>query len=50
MWIGTENAEISKHLEGNIVKVIYVPMESVNAYKTASYWSKYNSSIVGYNF
>ncbi len=29
---------------------IYVPAESVVAYKTASYWSNYASSIVGYNF
>ena len=29
---------------------IYVPMESVEAYKSASYWSDYKSSIVGYNF
>ena len=29
---------------------IYVPMESVEAYKSASYWSNYSSYIVGYNF
>ena len=29
---------------------IYVPAESVWAYKTASYWSDYASSIVSYNF
>ena len=29
---------------------IYVPMESVNAYKSASGWSEYRSYIVGYNF
>ena len=29
---------------------IYVPMESVEAYKSASYWSSYKSYIVGYNF
>ena len=29
---------------------IYVPMESVEAYKTASYWSSYADDIVGYNF
>ena len=29
---------------------IYVPMESVNAYKSASGWSVYDSYIVGYNF
>ena len=29
---------------------IYVPMESVEAYKTAEGWSKYSSYIVGYNF
>ena len=29
---------------------IYVPMESVEAYKSASYWSEYASSIEGYNF
>ena len=29
---------------------IYVPMESVNKYKSASYWKNYASDIVGYNF
>ena len=29
---------------------IYVPMESVNKYKSASGWSSYASAIVGYNF
>lgn len=29
---------------------IYVPASSVNAYKTATYWSDYSSKIVGYNF
>ena len=29
---------------------IYVPMESVEAYKSASRWSIYADSIVGYNF
>ena len=29
---------------------IYVPMESVEAYKSASYWSDYASDIVGYDF
>jgi hypothetical protein len=29
---------------------IYVPTESVEAYKSASYWSEYASDIVGYNF
>ena len=29
---------------------IYVPMESVEAYKSAEGWSEYASSIVGYNF
>ena len=29
---------------------IYVPMESVNAYKSAEGWSDYKSYIVGYNF
>ena len=29
---------------------IYVPMESVEAYKAASYWSGYADAIVGYNF
>ena len=31
-------------------RMIYVPMESVEAYKSASYWSEYASAIVGYNF
>ena len=29
---------------------IYVPMESVEAYKSDRFWSYYKSSIVGYNF
>ena len=29
---------------------IYVPAESVEAYKSASYWSSYKSYIVGYDF
>ena len=29
---------------------IYVPRNSVSAYKTATYWSDYASSIVGYDF
>ena len=29
---------------------IYVPMESVEAYKSASYWKIYADAIVGYNF
>ena len=29
---------------------IYVPMESVEAYKSASGWSEYKSSIIGYDF
>ena len=29
---------------------IYVPMESVEAYKSASYWSEYADAIVGYDF
>ena len=29
---------------------IYVPMESVEAYKSVSGWKKYAFGIVGYNF
>jgi hypothetical protein len=29
---------------------IYVPMESVEAYKSVPGWSKYADAIVGYNF
>ena len=29
---------------------IYVPTESVDAYKSATYWNYYASAIVGYNF
>ena len=29
---------------------IYVPRASVDAYKSASYWSDYSSYIVGYDF
>ncbi len=38
---------------GNICNIdctIYVPAESVEAYKSASGWSEYESDIVGYNF
>ena len=31
-------------------RTIYVPTQSVEAYKNASYWSKYASYIVGYDF
>ena len=31
-------------------RTIYVPTESVEAYKSAKYWSDYASDIVGYNF
>ena len=37
----------SKNASG---RKIYVPMESVEAYKSAEWWSVYKSSIVGYNF
>lgn len=30
--------------------VIYVPTESIDAYKTAAGWSDYADRIVGYNF
>ncbi len=30
--------------------IFYVPTESVEAYKSASYWSDYADAIVGYNF
>ena len=32
------------------VAKFYVPHNSVSAYKTATYWSDYASSIVGYDF
>ena len=31
-------------------RVIYVPAESVEAYKSAEYWSEYADAIVGYDF
>ncbi len=31
-------------------RIIYVPMESVNKYKSAEGWSEYAYAIVGYNF
>ena len=34
----------------NIGCKIYVPTESVNAYKSAEYWSDYKDYIVGYDF
>lgn len=30
--------------------MIYVPTESVEAYKTATYWSDYADAIEGYDF
>ena len=36
--------------ENSSGREIYVPMESVNKYKSASYWSDYRYSIEGYNF
>jgi hypothetical protein len=29
---------------------IYVPIESVETYKSATYWSEYASAFVGYYF
>ena len=38
-------------LDGNASdRNIYVPMESVEAYKSAEGWSEYADAIVGYNF
>ena len=38
-------------LNGNASdRKIYVPTESVEAYKSAGYWSEYADAIVGYNF
>ena len=37
-------------LYNNIGCDIYVPMESVEAYKSANYWKEYAADIVGYNF
>lgn len=34
----------------NITRKIYVPMESVEAYKTAEGWSEFADQIIGYNF
>ena len=34
----------------NIGCTIYLPAESVEAYKAAEYWSEYATNIVGYNF
>jgi hypothetical protein len=31
-------------------RLIYVPLESVEAYKSAERWSEYADAIVGYNF
>lgn len=31
-------------------RTIYVPRNSVEAYKSAAYWSEYASDIVGYDF
>ena len=40
-----------KVFDGNASgRVIYVPAESVDAFKSAEYWSGYASAIVGYNF
>ena len=37
--------------DGNATdRKIYVPMESVNAYKSAIHWSEYSDAIIGYDF
>ena len=47
----TPPAEGSRMFDNNASnRKIYVPMQSVAAYKSAPYWSDYAGSIVGYNF
>ena len=49
-------SEMFSYYDGEIYDVvaigckIYVPMESVEAYKSANYWKDYANAIVGYNF
>ena len=48
MYENTDNAGLfSQNAEG---RKIYVPNESVDAYKSAQGWSLYADDIVGYNF
>ena len=42
-----ENAWV---FESSIITTIYVPTESVDAYKAAANWQKYSDKIVGYDF
>ena len=46
----TPPAVVSWMFEHNSGLVIYVPTESVEAYKSAEYWSGYANAIVGYDF
>ena len=48
----TTPPEGGSYMFGNDVsgKKIYVPRNSVSAYKSAKYWSDYSSNIVGYDF
>ena len=48
-WFGFAKEDESGNI-CNIDCIIYVPTESVEAYKSAQGWSEYADSIVGYNF
>ena len=48
-WFGFAKEDESGNI-CNIDCTIYVPTESVEAYKSAQGWSEYASDIVGYNF
>ena len=48
-WFGFAKEDESGNI-CNIGCTIYVPTESVEAYKSAQGWSEYASDIVGYNF
>ena len=48
-WFGFAKEDESGNI-CNIDCIIYVPTESVEAYKSAQGWSEYASDIVGYNF
>ena len=40
----------SMFFDNDSSRMIYVPMESVSEYQSASYWTDYTDAIVGYNF
>jgi hypothetical protein len=53
LWFNVEKAPTGGNGMFNSnasARKIYVPMVSVDAYKSAEYWSGYSGAIEGYNF